>query len=647
MYFKISWEQEFGDLMMHLWGKYGRDIFTENGIGDQLDLHKFSQEFFNNNSTTADLSVDANANVSGKSVIDYNFEFPKPLQKYNSHYLIWKQLKQKYGLLEANNIIEKQINGEIYINDLANGAMPYCFNYSTYDIALNGLVMSNKMKIYPPKSLDSFIRQMEQFTVYAANSTSGATGLADFLIVASYYIDKIFINRYDGHIFIGDNIDNSEKLLDSRVVNYVSEKLKSFIYTINWEFRGNQSPFTNISIYDDYFLEQLIKDYIFLDGITPKISIVKQVQEIFINAMNAELDRSDLTFPVTTACFYVKNNTIQDNNFLEYIVSNNIKHGFINIYYGDSSTLSSCCRLRSSTNNEYFNSFGAGSTKIGSLGVVTCNLPRLAYLSKDSENKDEVFIDLVKKSVDVAAKINNAKRNIIKKRISLNSMPLYTLGYMDLSKQYSTYGVTGLNEALEILGYDILSDKGQNFVLNMLDIINIENDKLSKKFKSPHNCEQVPAETSAVKLAKRDRTLKYQNEYVLYSNQFIPLTKTADILDRLRLQGLFDKKFSGGAISHINIGEKIKDTNIMKDLMIYAAKCGVVYWAINYALKRCCNSHVFVDENICPFCGEEIDHITTRTVGFFTNVNNWNKVRRESDFPNRQFYGANNVKFRE
>lgn len=646
MYFKISWDQEFGDIMMHLWGKYGRDIFTENGIGDQLDLNKFSQEFFNNTSTTADLSVDSNANVSGKSVIDYNFEFPKPLQKYNSHYLIWKQLKQKYGVLEANDIIEKQISGEIYINDLANGAMPYCFNYSTYDIALNGLTMSNKMKIKPPKSLDSFIRQMEQFTVYAANSTSGATGLADFLIVVSYYVDKIVANRCDGHIFIGENIDESKNSLDSRVETYVSEKIKSFIYTINWEFRGNQSPFTNVSVYDDFFLEKLVEDYVFQDGNIPKISTVKRVQEIFINAMNDELNRSDLTFPVTTACFFVKDNVIQDKNFLEYIAINNLDHGFINIYYGDSSTLSSCCRLRSSTNNEYFNSFGAGSTKIGSLGVVTCNLPRLAYIAKKCENTEEVFIDLIKRSVDVAAKINNSKRNIIKKRIALGSMPLYTLGYMDLSKQYSTYGVTGLNEALEILGYDILSEKGQEFVLNMLNIINTENNKLSKKFKSPHNCEQVPAESSAVKLAKRDIMLKYQNEYIIYSNQFIPLTKTADILDRLRLQGKFDERFSGGAISHINIGEKIKDIAIMKDLMIYAAKCGVIYWAVNYALKRCSNSHVFIDESICPFCGEGIDHITTRTVGFFTNVNNWNKVRRESDFPNRQFYEINNGKFK-
>ena len=355
MYFKVSWQQDFSDLMHHLWGKYGKDIFTENGIGEQLDLNKFSTNFFNNNTTTADISVDANANVGGKSIIDYNFEFPKPLQKYNSHYLLWKQLRSSHNLQTANEIIEKQISGEIYINDFTNCALPYCFNYSTYDIALSGLSMSRRMTIYPPKSLESFIRQMEQFTVYAANSTLGATGLADVLIVASYYVDKICNTGFDGKIDVDSqgyfnpdcDKDFSEKdYYTNKIKTYVSEKLRSFIYTLNWEFRGNQSPFTNVSVYDNYFLDGLVKDYVFPDGNSPKIETVKNVQKIYVEAMNEELKRSDLTFPVTTACFYTKEGKIKDHNFLEYIAKQNLKHGFINIYYGDSSTLSSCCRLR-------------------------------------------------------------------------------------------------------------------------------------------------------------------------------------------------------------------------------------------------------------------------------------------------------------
>lgn len=642
MYFKVSWDQDFSDLMMHLWSKYGREIFTENGIGNQLDLHKFSKDFFNNNTTTADISIDGNANVCGKSVIDYSFEFPKPLQKYNSHYLLWKQLKTTHGLTVANDIIEKQISGEIYINDFSDIGKSYCFNYSTYDIALSGLNMSRRMTIKPPKSLDSFIRQMEQFTVYAANSTLGATGLADFLIVCSWYVDQIIKTGKDGHILVdSENVFGEE--LTEQVKTYISEKIRSFIYTLNWEFRGNQSPFSNLSVYDNHFLENLVPEYVLMDGNAPKISTVKDVQDIYINAMNDELRRSDLTFPVTTACFYVKDGEIIDKDYLEYIALENMEHGFINIYYGDSSTLSSCCRLRSSTENEYFNSFGAGSTKIGSLGVVTANLPRLSYIALKSKEPEKEFIKLVKDCVVTVARINNAKRNIIKKRIDVDAMPLYSLGHMDISKQYSTFGVTGLNEALEVLGYDILSDKGESFVLNLLDIINTVNDSMSSRFKSPHNCEQVPAENSSIKLAKKDYMLKYQTKYKLYSNQFIPLTTGANMLDRLRLQGVFDNKFSGGAICHVNIGEQIKDKNKMIDLMVYAAKCGVVYWAVNYALKRCENDHVFIDTDICPVCGKDIDRVITRVVGFFTNVANWNEVRREYDWPNRQFYSGEKI----
>ena len=92
---------------------------------------------------------------------------------------------------------------------------------------------------------------------------------------------------------------------------------------------------------------------------------------------------------------------------------------------------------------------------------------------------------------EVTAKINNAKRSIIKKRINLDACPLYSLGYMSLNKQYSTMGVTGLNEAVQLLGMDILEDEGQDFVIEVLKLINEKINEANKKYKSPHNVEQV------------------------------------------------------------------------------------------------------------------------------------------------------------
>ena len=123
--------------------------------------------------------------------------------------------------------------------------------------------------------------------------------------------------------------------------------------------------------------------------------------------MNEELKRTPLTFPVTTACFSVdEDKNIRDEDFLDFIAKKNQDYGFINIYCGDSSTLSSCCRLRSDKKNEYFNSFGAGSSKIGSLGVCSINFPRLAikYPTHDE------FIEKLEYMVSICAKVNNAKK---------------------------------------------------------------------------------------------------------------------------------------------------------------------------------------------------------------------------------------------
>lgn len=481
MYFKTSYESDFDDLYMHLKSKYPQKLFDLDGIGKQMDMSAFSKNFFAS-SVTADASIDANANCDDISVIAYNTELPKPFFKINSYYILWKELKRLYGVEIANEIVEIQLTGDIYIHDMhgIGAGMPYCFNYSTYDIMIKGLPMVKKVKSLPPKHLYAFKSQLEQFTIVASNSTLGATGLADMLVVMSYYVKNILNTKSDAHFSFASEND---------CWRYVKENLISFIYTINQPMRANQSPFTNISVYDDYFLEKLCDDYIFPDGSSPDVDIIKQLQDIYLSIMNEELTRTPLTFPVTTACFSIdEEKNIKDEKFLQFIAEHNKQFGFINIYCGDSSTLSSCCRLRSEQKSEYFNSFGSGSSKIGSLGVCSINFPRLAI---KYPNKDEFIVQL-KRMVEICAKVNNAKRKIVDKRIKNGNEPLYTLGYMELSKQYSTVGVNGLNECIELLGENILEDSGQNLVIEILETINSTNQKLQKQYDAPHNCEQVP-----------------------------------------------------------------------------------------------------------------------------------------------------------
>lgn len=625
MYFKVTYEEQFDDLMMHLKAKYSQDLFDLDGIGKQLDMSKFSKDFFSAD-VTADASIDANANVDDVSVIAYNTELPKPFFRYNSYYILWEMLKKLYNHEKANEIIEMQLTGDIYIHDFhgVGSGMPYCFNYSTYDIAMRGLPMVKKITSKPPKHLYAFKSQVEQFTVIASNSTLGATGLADLLVIMSWYVQKILDNRKDAHF---------EFKTDRDIWNYVKETLVSMIYTINQPMRANQSPFTNISLYDDNFLKNMIGDYIFPDGRELNINVIKKIQQIFSNIMNEELGRTPVTFPVTTGCLSVdKDRNIQDEEFLDFVAEQSLKFGYINFYAGSSSTLSSCCRLRSETDNEYFNSFGSGSSKIGSLGVCSINLPRLAIkYSNESE-----YIENLEYMVRISGTVNNAKREIIKGRIKNGNLPLYSMGYMELDRQYSTAGVNGFNETLELMGYNILNEDGQSFGLEIIETFNRVNKELEEKYDSPHNCEQVPGENMSIKMVQKDKLMGFSIPYEIYSNQFIPLTTKANLLDRIKIQGVFDKHFSGGAIAHLNIEQKIEDKEKVKELIKVAVKMGVVYFALNYNIQRCSNNHMSVGKKeLCVVCGGDITDNFTRVVGFLTNTKNWHKIRRSEDYPNR------------
>lgn len=658
-----TYDPRFTALMQKLWQKYPPELFSLSGIHpDQCNIDLMSKAFFktrSENSATADVSIDPNANVTGRDCITYNYELPKAMLRLNSLYNLWKNLEEELGREHADLCLEADLAGTLYINDSWDIGRPYCMNYSALDVALEGLKMGGRLRIDPPKSLDSFLRQMEQFTVYAANSTLGACGFADLLLVAAWYVERIKLTGYDHKVkvFTRDYTFGDGATEDMLLKTYVKEKLISFIYTMNWEFRGNQSPFTNVSVYDRPFLEKLLPSYA-LQGKAPNVHVVEAVQGWFLEAFNETLARTPVTFPVVTACFSVKTNeqgerTLADQVFLIKIAEANTPFGFINIYCGDSSTLSSCCRLRSNINDlGYANTFGSGSTKIGSLGVVTLNLPRLArHANKRSPDSRERafagFLTGVEIATLKAGTINHAKRRFIKDRIKRGSLPLYSLGIMSLDRQYNTCGFTGLYEALEILGHDMRTDKGLELARQVLDKINGINGVLSKLMGEPFNMEQVPGESSAVKLARKDALLGLNPEgYEIYSNQFIPLWEEGtDLLDRIKAQGSLDKYCTGGAILHLNVGNRIQDEKTMRALIAHACAAGVVYFAVNYVINRCENGHMSVGREPaqCPQCGTKITDVFTRVVGFLTNVKGWHKTRRTHDFPKRAFAAAKEI----
>src|SRR5574344_586645 len=310
-----SYKPEFKSLMINLEQKYGEQIFECNGIGTQLDVSKMYKKFFGAH-TTAEVSVDANANVSDKSVISHKIEMGKPLQLINSYYRLWKELTKNRSKEYAAKIIESQINGRIYVNDFSgfSSGLAYCFNYSTYDTALLGIpsVFDGRGGSQPPKSLMAFLGQIELFSLIAGNSTLGATGLADLLIVISIYMNKIIKTGKDAHFKLFDN-STGEDNSNNNIWQYLESMLTGFIYRLNQPYRGSQSLFSNVSVYDKNFLDNMIGSYsLEIDGkiYSATKENVKKVQDIYLNIMNNEMERKPLTFPVTTACFSVDD----DNN---------------------------------------------------------------------------------------------------------------------------------------------------------------------------------------------------------------------------------------------------------------------------------------------------------------------------------------------
>ena len=628
-----SYQEEFRVVMCEMLDKFGEEIFNLSGIGEQLDINQAMKKMANA-SSVANGSIDSNANAGGTTAVTIASEFAKPHALIQSYYRLWKWLKKNRGLDIANEFVEAQLSGKIYVNDMhyISYPAPYCYNHSCLTIAQKGLIgLDTKNDTKPPKYLRSYFDIMEAYLLVAGNSTAGATGIANLIVVSTIFLKKMIDSGFvDSHVHLNSEEDCWQ---------YYKEELTSFIYRLNQACRGgSQSLFTNVSIFDKHFLENIIPNtFVMIDDnvYMTDFETVKRAQEVYIDIMLEEAKRVVHTFPVTTACFSTKLNEgtgkydIQDKEFLDFICEKNEATGFINLYGGDTSILSSCCRLRSDTSNQFFNSFGGASDQIGSMGVVAINLPQLAFrFIGDEEGFETELADLV----TLAQEVNYAKRCLLQSSIKKGHLPLYSNGYMDLGKQFSTVGFIGLYEACEIMGYDNTSDEGVKFGLHILDVINTINDEIAHKYKIPVNLEGIPGENTCVKLAVKDKVLGFNNQYKMYSNQFIPLSKRCNIFDRVKLSGAYDSQCSGGSIMHITIDSKVsKET--MKDFVISTLGAGVKYFAFNYKINQCKDcSHIFVGEHeACPECGSKELEKFTRVVGFLTKISQWSQTRQEED----------------
>lgn len=406
MILNLSYDHNFVELINRMRIKYSEEIFSVDGISeDQLDVAKFSKKFMTSDNTS-NASIDANGNVDGINMATYTKEVGKPIAKFNGYFLMWKELKEVYGLDVANEAIESTISGDVYVHDSTNFSLPYCFNYTAYDVVLKGLPSWTGIgKKTAPKTLLAYTEQVKNLLISVGSMQLGATGIADFLIFFSWFVERNLKGIHTEGGLNKADFEGREDLWEQRVWEDSKQILTTWIYNINDNYRGDQTLFTNISLYDNYFLENLLGE-INMHEAPYKIdkTVVMQVQKMFVETMNEELKRTPLTYPVTTATFtrydeeeitlftdeenasnqvfnqfdkvdkkvgfrlektlvtdikvgdivggftviniervIIEKNKLRDTEFVKYIAKENLPYQFINMFNGESSVLSSCC----------------------------------------------------------------------------------------------------------------------------------------------------------------------------------------------------------------------------------------------------------------------------------------------------------------
>jgi len=628
MKINIKLDPDFSYEFTKLKSIYGEDLAALNGLSDsQLDYTDFIDNFIDTE-TVADASVDANANVSNKSVVTLLNEMAKPHQKLLAFNKIFYEMKKKYGLETARHWLETEWIGALYMHDAHHASyLHYCWASSLQDLAEKGLYFIDNFNAEPPKHLGTFVDFVKEFISFCANSSSGAVGLPDLIIYMYYFWDR----------------DIQKDYYTETPVKYAKQQIQRLIYALNQPFlRGNiQSAFTNTSIFDHPYLEALFGGMAFPDGklMYDEIEEIMNFQKLFMETMHEIREKNMMTYPVNTISLLKdENGNFVDEPFAEWACEQNMKWCDSNFFIDDSVTsLSSCCRLSNNVKDLYMNSIGGTALKVGSEKVNTINLAMIAYESKGEKDK---YFDILKDRVEICLKALDVVRHIIQRNIEKGLMKNFDKGIVEMDKLYSTIGIIGIYETLEKFGYvkkddfgyTTYTEEGLIFAEEILKFIHEMKDEFKKTPGVDYmiNIEAVPAESAAAKLMQKNKILFPDEKYdlPLYANQWIPLAVRTSIQNKIDISARLDEACTGGSICHINIDSPFQSFDIAWDLLRDLAKSGVKYFAFCTRISACKHNHGFYGET-CPVCGEKKVTTYQRIVGFLTPVRSYSEPRKE------------------
>ena len=544
-----------------------------------------------------------------------------------------------YWLSEVydNEIGEAHRNCDIHLHDLSM-LTGYCAGWSLKQLIKEGLGgVPGKITSSPASHLSTLCNQMVNFLGIMQNEWAGAQAFSSFDTYLAPFV-KV------------DNLSQKE----------VKQCIQSFIYGVNTPSRwGTQAPFSNITL--DWTVPADLKDMPaivggkemdFTYGDCKKE--MDMVNKAFIDIMiEGDANGRGFQYPIPTYSITRDFDwSPTENNKLLFEMT--AKYGtpyfsnYINSDMEPSDVRSMCCRLRLDLRELRKKSggfFGSGEST-GSVGVVTINMPRIAYLAADETD----FYKRLDKMMDIAARSLKVKRTVITKLLDAGLYP-YTKRYLGtFDNHFSTIGLVGMNEAglnAKWIRADMTSPKCQEFTKQVLDHMRERLSDYQEMYGDLYNLEATPAESTSYRLAKHDVelypdiiTAAEPGGTPYYTNSsHLPVSYTDDIFEALDIQDDLQTRYTSGTVFHAFLGEKLPSWEAAANLVRKIAEnYKLPYYTLSPTYSVCKNHGYLSGEQFtCPECGETAE-VYSRITGYYRPVQNWNagktqeyKERKEYD----------------
>lgn len=536
-------------------------------------------------------------------------------------------------------------NCDIHIHDLSM-LTGYCAGWSLKQLIQEGLGgIPGKITSSPAKHLSVLCNQMVNFLGIMQNEWAGAQAFSSFDTYLAPFV-KV------------DNLSYEE----------VKKCIESFIYGVNTPSRwGTQSPFSNITL--DWTVPNDLAELPAIVGgkeMDFKYKDCKKemdmVNKAFIETMiEGDANGRGFQYPIPTYSITSDFDwSDTENNRLLFEMTS--KYGtpyfsnYINSDMEPSDVRSMCCRLRLDLRELRKKSggfFGSGEST-GSVGVVTINLPRIAYLSKNEKE----FYHRLDYMMDISARSLKIKRGVISKLLDEGLYP-YTKRYLGtFDNHFSTIGLIGMNEVglnAKWLGEDLTHEKTQEFAKDVLNHMRERLSDYQEAYGDLYNLEATPAESTTYRLAKYDKkqypgiiTAGREGETPYYTNSsHLPVGYTSDIFEALDIQDELQTLYTSGTVFHAFLGEKLPDWKAAATLVRKIAQnYKLPYYTISPTYSICKEHGYIAGEHFtCPHCGKEAE-VYSRITGYYRPVQNWNDGKTQ-EYKDRKLYEISPSKLSE